>query len=173
MKLAKLGERPAACRPMRVQKYVRGVTLGLGAKCRHLATCRRDDAVKTSKSLMPSSQLRVSGSVRKVRRFLLTTQLKARPYKSGAGFNVTLAAYDGRSFKTRIKLVSKFLQDNRLEMLALKAAGFKSPLVDFGLYDETPPDRMWPMYRIPAPFIQLLAELEFQLELSFYGRRED
>ncbi len=122
---------------------------------------------------MPYSYLRVQGSKVKVRRFLRHSKLLAHPYKSGDGFNVMLSSYDGKSLPTRIRLVAKFLRENRAEMLQLKALGFHAPLVDFGLWDDTPPGHMWPMYRVTTPFIQLLAEFGFELELSFYGRRDD
>jgi hypothetical protein len=122
---------------------------------------------------MPYSYLRVQGSKTKVSRFLRLSKLQAHPYESGDGFNVLLSSYDGKLLLTRIRLVAKFLRENRDELLQLKALGFQAPLVDFGLYDETPPGRMWPMYRVPAAFIQLIAEFGFELELSFYGRRDD
>ena len=136
---------------------------------------------------MPVTHLRVSGSTAKIRRFLRVTKLapcyvywKGEPRNPGSkvinkssGFNVLLSDYDGKSFRTRVRLVSKFLSDHRHELEALKAMKFRSPMIDFGLYDNTPSDRMWPMYRIPASFIQLLTEFGFELELSFYGQRED
>ena len=122
---------------------------------------------------MPSSQLRVWGSKANVGRFLRTTLLPVRAHEDQRGFNLMLSAYDGKSLKTRTRLVARFLRDHRSELLALPAGGLNRSVVDLGLYDDTPRNAFFPSYRIPQAFIQLLAEFGFALKLSFYGFRDD
>lgn len=130
---------------------------------------------------MPSCILRVSGSTAKVRKFLAASSIQPlrvfwkgephilesrNPIKT-SGFNIELSSAD--ELPSQAKQAIKFIRKHKSDILLIKNLGFSLVAIDFGLYDMATEDRPWPSYRLPSAIVQLAAELNCSIELSFYG----
>jgi hypothetical protein len=132
---------------------------------------------------MPCCVLRVSGSSHKVRRFLAETKLrpcsvhfrgetdfKSRGPNKTSGFNVAVTSSNTEAPLARQAASAfRFIERHRAEFQRVKAFGFRSPVLDFGLRDLSSEERPWPTYKLPPKLVALAGELGFGIELSFYG----
>jgi hypothetical protein len=137
---------------------------------------------------MPGCVLRVSGSTSKVRSFLAETRLKpttvffkgeprsanGRVLHRTSGFNVSVTGpRTGASIVQQCRSAAAFIRRHRKEFERLKAYGFSSPALDFGLYDEATEKHPWPIYRLSPGLVKLAGTYNLSIELSFYGKAKN
>lgn len=132
---------------------------------------------------MPKCVLRVTGSSRKVRQFLLDSPLipltvyykgdPGRPLSRGpvtiSGFNIALSGSHGESIEKQERQALVFLKKHSVEIGRLKAFNFRSIQIDFGLYDQSGDNRPWPTYHLSKQLVETVGNFGFSITLSFYG----
>ncbi len=130
---------------------------------------------------MPGCVLRVSGSDKKIRKFLSASPFdpsavfykgerrfpKDKRVRKQSGFNLVLSGSEG--LPKQAEGAARFIKRNKEEFDRMKSFGLKSVTIDFGLYDIAAEEHPWPTYQLPAKLVKLAAEYNFKIELSFYG----
>ena len=118
---------------------------------------------------MPACVLRVSGSTRKIKKFLTDSIfipdtvyyrgephfIKSRGINKISGFNYTVSGNHGNSILKQAKDVIWNIERMRSEFERLSSFHFKSQVLDFGLNDLSSEECPWPTYHLPMKLISL------------------
>ena len=87
-----------------------------------------------------------------------------------SGLNVVVSEARGAAIAKQDRDAVRFIERNSAGLKRLRRCrSFKGTELDFGFYDLTTTERIWPSYRLSHELIELAGKHRIGIVLSFYG----